>query len=316
MNPLILRVPKGSDLTNLEIDDNFRKLRAAINSLEATVAGISAAGTVLPGFINMYGGTAQPTGHLFCNGQAVSRTTYATLFSIIGISYGAGDGTSTFNLPDCRASFAMGANPMGGLTRGGFSARAIGTNYGAESVTVPHTHTASGTVTMNEFTVTVSGTVTVDDFVGSKSVTVASANINYTPAGAIEVVIANHEDTIAEEAPGHKHTVTLPSVSVNTSEPTTNVVPSGVYDTSEHIVEIPLDLAHSILTQTFTGTLADLTHSHPGSSVDIGHGHTASFTGDDQDITPTGSAAITVNSSSPTVSVIPPSWVCNFIIKF
>ena len=55
---------------------------------------------VIPaGLIAPYGGSSAPTGWLMCNGQAVSRTTYATLFNKIGTAYGAGDGSTTFNLP-------------------------------------------------------------------------------------------------------------------------------------------------------------------------------------------------------------------------
>lgn len=46
-----------------------------------------------------------PTDHLVCDGSAVSRTTYSALFAIIGVMYGAGDGSTTFNLPDCRGQF-------------------------------------------------------------------------------------------------------------------------------------------------------------------------------------------------------------------
>lgn len=63
------------------------------------------AGMVLP-----YAGTTIPSGYLLCNGQAVSRTTYATLFSAIGTVYGAGDGSATFNVPDMRDRTAVGVS--------------------------------------------------------------------------------------------------------------------------------------------------------------------------------------------------------------
>ena len=57
--------------------------------------------TVLPaGTIISSGCSSTPTGYLYCNGSAVSRTTYANLFSAIGTTYGAGDGSTTFNLPN------------------------------------------------------------------------------------------------------------------------------------------------------------------------------------------------------------------------
>lgn len=61
-------------------------------------------GVVLP-----FGGSTVPEGFLLCNGAAISRTTYAKLFAAIGTLYGAGDGATTFNLPDLRDRFAEGA---------------------------------------------------------------------------------------------------------------------------------------------------------------------------------------------------------------
>lgn len=65
--------------------------------------------TAMPvGSIVMTGRTTAPTGWLLCQGQVVSRTTYAGLFAAIGVAYGAGNGTSTFSLPDLRARAPMG----------------------------------------------------------------------------------------------------------------------------------------------------------------------------------------------------------------
>ena len=55
-----------------------------------------------------YGGTTAPSGYLMCNGQAVSRTTYSALFSVIGTAYGTGDGSTTFNLPNYTDRVAQG----------------------------------------------------------------------------------------------------------------------------------------------------------------------------------------------------------------
>lgn len=65
-------------------------------------------GVVLP-----YAGATSPSGYLLCNGQAVSRTTYARLFAVIGTTYGAGDGSTTFNLPDLRQRFPLGKAASG-----------------------------------------------------------------------------------------------------------------------------------------------------------------------------------------------------------
>ena len=74
---------------------------------------------------------AAPTAWLSCNGGAVSRTTYAALFAAIGTTYGAGDGTATFNLPDTRGRALVGVGTGTGLT-----ARARGDTGGAETHTL------------------------------------------------------------------------------------------------------------------------------------------------------------------------------------
>jgi microcystin-dependent protein len=68
----------------------------------------------LTGEIIIYAGSSAPTGWLFCGGQGVSRTTYATLFGVIGTTYGAGDGSTTFNIPDLRGRAVAGKDDMGG----------------------------------------------------------------------------------------------------------------------------------------------------------------------------------------------------------
>lgn len=65
--------------------------------------------TQISGTVIMYAGATAPTGYLLCDGSAVSRTTYADLFAICSTTYGAGDGSTTFNLPDARGVFVRGA---------------------------------------------------------------------------------------------------------------------------------------------------------------------------------------------------------------
>lgn len=60
------------------------------------------------GAVMAFGGTGAPSGFLICDGSAVSRTTYADLFTAIGIVHGAGDGSTTFNLPDYRGRGLVG----------------------------------------------------------------------------------------------------------------------------------------------------------------------------------------------------------------
>lgn len=91
------------------------------------------------GMVLDYAGTTAPTGYLLCYGQAVSRSTYASLFNVIGTNYGAGDGSTTFNLPDLRGRVVAGKDDMGGTdaTRlsafWGALARTIGGVFGTAS---------------------------------------------------------------------------------------------------------------------------------------------------------------------------------------
>ena len=70
------------------------------------------------GMIAPFAMTTPPTGWLECNGAAISRSTYATLFAAIGTVHGAGDGSSTFNLPDLRATFIRGFDNSRGIDTG------------------------------------------------------------------------------------------------------------------------------------------------------------------------------------------------------
>lgn len=73
-----------------------------LNELAGSFADIVYADAPI-GAIVPYGGTTAPTGWLVCDGSAVSRTTYASLFSVIGTRYGSGDSSTTFNLPEKEA---------------------------------------------------------------------------------------------------------------------------------------------------------------------------------------------------------------------
>tara|TARA_R100000773_G_scaffold44512_1_gene45954 strand:- start:105 stop:1256 length:1152 start_codon:yes stop_codon:yes gene_type:complete len=84
-----------------------------------------------------------PTGYLECNGAAVSRTTYAALFSFIGTQYGAGNGSSTFNLPDLRGEFVRGFDNGRGVDSG----RAIGSSQSGQNLA--HDHDADASATSN-----------------------------------------------------------------------------------------------------------------------------------------------------------------------
>lgn len=118
---------------------------------------------VPPGTIVFTGGSSADEGYLHCDGSAVSRTTYARLFARIGTTFGAGDTTTTFNLPDVRGRVLAGYDAgaaTGRLTSGGagINSSVMGAAGGAQTVSLNITHIASFTPT-GTITGTPSGTI-------------------------------------------------------------------------------------------------------------------------------------------------------------
>ncbi len=70
----------------------------------AFISALVPVGLILP-----YGGSSAPSNYFLCDGTAKNRTTYAALFAIVGTTFGVGDGSTTFNLPDLRGRMPMGA---------------------------------------------------------------------------------------------------------------------------------------------------------------------------------------------------------------
>ena len=79
-----------------------------------------------------FAGSSAPTGYLLCDGAAVSRTTYGSLFTAIGTAWGSGDGSTTFNVPDMRRRVAVGA----GGARSDELLNTVGATGGSESVSL------------------------------------------------------------------------------------------------------------------------------------------------------------------------------------
>lgn len=112
----------------------------------------------LGGAIDYFGSVAPNSSLVFPYGQAISRTTYATLFSLFGIAYGAGDGSTTFNIPDIRGRVIAGKDDMGGAA----AARLSGTS------------------------ITSGGATTLGGSGGGETRTLVTGNLPpYTPAGTI-----------------------------------------------------------------------------------------------------------------------------------
>jgi microcystin-dependent protein len=103
--------------------DAVWKKRNAANNAWLTIgtfagAGLSLGGAVPAGSIQFFAGSSAPTGYLKANGAIISRTTYADLFTAIGTTFGVGDGSTTFALPDLRGEFARGWDDGRGIDSG------------------------------------------------------------------------------------------------------------------------------------------------------------------------------------------------------
>ena len=99
--------------------------------------------TVPAGIIMPFAGTTAPTGYLLCFGQLISRTTYSGLFAAIGTTYGSGDGSTTFNLPDLRGRTIAGQDDMGGTSANRLTTPINGDTLGAAGGSESHTLTTN-----------------------------------------------------------------------------------------------------------------------------------------------------------------------------
>lgn len=146
------------------------------------------------GTMTSYVGAAAPDGYLLCRGQAVSRTTYAKLFAVIGTAYGTGDGSTTFTLP------AMGGRVPAGLDTGGTVAggalMALGSAVGE----------ATHTLSINEIPIiTPSGSVTVSYPGQTYSIPNSIVNV----AGGTGATVYQATTTPSTTTPGAPQTFTL-----------------------------------------------------------------------------------------------------------
>jgi len=132
---------RDTNITPLEGMVIYNKAKKIMELYDGTdwqpVGGTGAmpVGTIVP----FAASGALPMGYLECNGAEVSRSVYSGLFSVIGISYGLGNGSTTFNLPDLRGRFPLGQDSMGGVSADRVTAAQadiIGQGSGAESHTL------------------------------------------------------------------------------------------------------------------------------------------------------------------------------------
>ena len=157
------------------------------------------------GEIKMWPVATPPAGYLVCDGSQVSRTTYAALFALVGTAFGAGDGSTTFNLPNYTNRMAIGA---GGL----YSAAATGGSK--DAIAVAHTHSFSATTGNQSADHTHSGNTTGD---GTHAHGAFSGN--FLTTGTSPYALSSGSEVTAASTTGlggqHAHTFTTGGVSAN-----------------------------------------------------------------------------------------------------
>ena len=167
-----------------------------------------------PGSIIMYGAASAPGGWYLCEGGAISRSTYSALFGVIGTTYGVGNGSTTFNVPDFRdrapygaSTFVLGTKTAGEVNASGQNSTGTGTSGSSGATTVANTTGAGGAHTPGVTTSTTNSTT-------DKDVTNAITVVTGVSA------VAAHTHTIPSlTVNGHTHsvpslTVTHPGVAV------------------------------------------------------------------------------------------------------
>ncbi|RLB61667.1 MAG: hypothetical protein DRH08_13575 [Deltaproteobacteria bacterium] len=119
-------VPTGYIRSNTVSDDQLERFNGATydllgfhSTIDAHIADTNIHAIIEPGTLTMYAGASAPAGWAFARGQALSRTTVGNgleLFNNIGIAYGSGDGSTTFNVPDFRRRFPIGKADSGSVS--------------------------------------------------------------------------------------------------------------------------------------------------------------------------------------------------------
>ena len=142
----------AATITDTELASNA-VTTAKILDANVTAAKLAADVALLltpAGLVAPYAGSSAPAGYLLCDGTAVSRTTYATLFAVVSTTYGAGDGSTTFNIPDLKGRVIAGKEATATRLTAGLSAitsTTLGATGGNEAL---HTHTHVPTVTAGQ----------------------------------------------------------------------------------------------------------------------------------------------------------------------
>lgn len=115
----------------------IRNIADGVNPTDVATVAQATSSAIPIGVVTDFAGATAPSGWLLCFGQAVSRVSYADLFTALGTLYGTGDGSTTFNLPDLRGRVMGGKDDMGGSAAGRLTGGAVlGASLGSQTHTL------------------------------------------------------------------------------------------------------------------------------------------------------------------------------------
>jgi microcystin-dependent protein len=242
----------------------------------ATTAFVQTAllnGLTLTGTIQMWPTNSAPTGYLLCTGSAVNRTTYSALFAVIGSTFGSGDGSTTFNLPNYVNRMPFGANAAtiasvtGTINNGSTLAGTTLTVTSVSSGTLAVGQVISGTGVTTNTRITALGTgtggagtytVNISQLVASTTISANPWVSNGSTGGAADAVTVSHTHTATVTDPSHVHSSGVSFVTTNSGSDTgiSQAAASGILQTAIGSAFTGITVANS--TEGVTGTNANL----------------------------------------------------------
>lgn len=212
-DPLKLQLPGNVNL-QMAAGDTVEIVRmGTIWRLFSRLPFAVAASPIPIGSLMDYAGTAAPSGWLLCFGQTISRTTYSALFAIVNTTYGVGDGSTTFNLPDLRGRVIAGKDDMGGTSANRltavFNGDILGGSGGAETIILTTANLAAHTHTGPSHTHTFTDTATTSSAGNHTHEYDQETGFSSATTGVVSAVRIGTKVGITSSDGAHTHSVTV-----------------------------------------------------------------------------------------------------------